>query len=343
MAGWRLGHRPALDGLRGVAILLVLVHHSYVPGTERFGMLGVTLFFTLSGFLITALLLEERERTGRISLKDFYIRRARRLLPALFVMVAFCVAVATIVGGWFADIGLAIAVLGYVANWVPATGGFLKALGATWTLGIEEQFYLAWPLLVLIVRRHLGWICALLTTTSITWGWVLLIEGSGQIRVMVGTDTAGYILLAGAALAFFRLRGSPGRVSPRVALAALAALGVVVPMDYVEGVMVGIPVATVAGIAALWACTGTGSIPWLEGRVLRWLGSRSYGIYLWHAPILWGLHTGADWGWLPLLLVAVPASLLIAEASYRWVERPFRARSTARATAQVHAATTSQV
>src|SRR5262245_51790762 len=147
------GYHPALDGLRGVAILAVMIYHS---GLGRGGYLGVDVFFALSGFLITTLLCDEYAATGTIAFRKFYARRALRLLPALVVFVAVWLAVlyATLEPRFWAFVtGFGLAVLFYVANWVGIWVLPLGVFGHTWSLAIEEQFYVLWPLVILAVVR----------------------------------------------------------------------------------------------------------------------------------------------------------------------------------------------
>jgi hypothetical protein len=152
-----LQYRADLDGLRAVAVLLVIAYHAGFPVANDGGNAGVTAFFVLSGYLITRLLRQEHDGTGRIDLPAFYRRRAARLAPALLVVAAFIVVVG-ILHGWSGDwrLGLVATVL-YAGNWVEAFGGQIGPFGHTWTLAIEEQFYLIWPLLVLLGRRWLIW------------------------------------------------------------------------------------------------------------------------------------------------------------------------------------------
>ena len=152
-SGFSLGYRPALDGLRAVSIVAVLAHHSHwLPG----GYLGVDVFFTLSGFLITALLTEEFARIGTISLRLFYARRVLRLLPALLVLLVVCAgSLLATVAAEYGPLVLheAAAVLFYVANWAWVIDLPLGVFSHTWSLGIEEQFYLLWPCVLLVMLR----------------------------------------------------------------------------------------------------------------------------------------------------------------------------------------------
>lgn len=325
---WRLGQRPALDGLRGIAIILVLAAHAHVPFMGSGGIVGVGLFFTLSGFLITGLLIEERERTGRTSFRGFYARRARRLLPAFLTLLLAVVAARVVLGPWVLDWSVLPAVLLYVGNWVPISGGDLGALGATWTLSVEEQFYIMWPLVVaaLATRRRVIAAGALLAVVSLLVRYQLLTDGEFGLRIPLGSDTVAFALLAGAVSVGLRLSGSPGRSRPWLAVVGLAALAGLMFIGPIWFLILGLPSVAIASVATLWAATGSGPVRFLETPWLRWFGSRSYGIYLWHAPILWAM---AEHYALPVWVLVgfgVPASLLLAEASYRWVESPFRAR-----------------
>jgi len=214
----KLEHVPALDGLRGIAVVGVLAFHL---GHLRGGYLGVDLFFVLSGYLITSLLLVEWEHTGRIGLGAFWSRRARRLLPALFLLIGAVAVYAwtsppAIVPG--ALRGDALATLGYVANWhaVLAHHGYWELFAApsllahTWSLAIEEQLYVVWPLVVVVAlrfgRRAVLWTAlALAVASALT---MIVIHGAGDdtARAYYGTDTRAAAVLIGAALASWRGR-----------------------------------------------------------------------------------------------------------------------------------------
>jgi peptidoglycan/LPS O-acetylase OafA/YrhL len=278
-----LGHRPALDGLRGVAILLVLVGHFAPEGsaTRELAPVGVTLFFALSGFLITASLLEEDRTKGAVSLSAFYVRRARRLLPALLVMVP-------IVGIFQAAAGVApLSVTGwaltYLGNVPLSHGADFGLLLHTWSLAIEEQFYLVWPVMFVLVRRwRTGPLLTLLISAAVVdvlWRASLVMGGASAARVYYGSDMWCSALLVGCALAVALHRGIQLRVRS----------------------------ATVARVL---------THPWL-----RYLGLRSYGLYLWHYPLVAGVWLVTDSA-APRLL-AVGLAFGLAEASWRYVEQPF--------------------
>ena len=328
---WTLGYRPALDGVRGIAILLVLASHVAIPGLAAAGPVGVAVFFTLSGFLITGLLLSEQERTDRISLPRFYERRARRLLPALFASSA-AVAAATIwLGPWWFNWGQMPPALFYYANWVKVDpSGNLAALSGTWSLAIEEQFYLVWPaLLVVLVRqgRRVVMLAASLgAAVSLLARTVAISQGASADRVYYGSDMVAFALLAGAAMVSWRLGRPPGRMRPTGV--AISILLILWASTWPAGVAryLALPVVALGTVVLLHSCTGEGGLGALKGRVLVWFGQRSYGLYLWHCPIAWALREHSNWSWPALVAAVVPASLLLAEISFRWIERPWLAR-----------------
>ncbi|MGH9247255.1 MAG: acyltransferase family protein [Acidimicrobiales bacterium] len=353
----RLPHVPALDGLRGLAVAGVIAFHAGFLGG---GFLGVDLFFVLSGFLITSLLLAEYAGRGRIGLRRFWARRARRLLPALLVVLAAVAGYA-----WFvaspAELGRvrgdALATLGYVANWrdVVARRSYWdlfavpSPLEHAWSLAIEEQFYLLWPLLVAGVlrlaggsRRVLLGVTALLAAASAAAMAVLHRPFGDPSRVYFGTDTRAAGILVGAVLAI-ALAGRAGLPRPRHmrrrssglvdVIAALALVGVLATWALARGtsgwLYEGGLLALEAGVALVIWAVARPEAGWLA-RVLSWsplrgLGLISYGLYLWHWPVFVVLspaRTGlAD---PALLLVRLGASVGLAVASFRLVEQPVR-------------------
>lgn len=319
---WRLGRRPELDGLRAIAITLVLVCHTFYGRYVPLGSAGVTLFFTLSGFLITRLLLEETADRGRISLSGFYARRARRLLPALFVMLAVVLGLATLDGVRPSWVTITL-ILTYAANlsWVQQHGQ--PGLTHMWTLSVEEQFYLLWPLAILLVHRLARQPRRVLTLVA----WAGIAVGATTRVVAYGTGHAGFAYLATPARADAMLVGAlaalyvtSGRQLPTwsvpAALAALVAVGLLPG----AGLYVVAPTVIPWLTAAVLLVIADRSV-----RALRWapmtaLGRVSYSLYLWHLPVLFFL-----W-WLPTdLRVAIvwPLALGIAVLSRRYVELPF--------------------
>jgi len=350
------GRRPAipyvaaLDGLRGVAVGGVLLFHA---GHLAGGFLGVDLFFTLSGFLITSLLLVEREATGRIDLRRFWVRRVRRLLPALVVVVVAAAALAPVV---LRDASLppfrtqALATLGYVANWAEvarardywALFDEPLPLDHAWSVAIEEQFYVVWPLLVLLAarvgtpRRAVRAAAVLGIVASLAAGWWVL-RGAGDVtRAYYGTDTRAASILVGAVLATWTAGQErfPRKVERWGAGAGTVALVVAVgSWALVDGserwlYRWGLPGHALLTAAAIAAVAGPAAGPLgraLSHPLLVRAGVLSYGLYLWHWPLYLLIdvdRTGLD-GW-SLTAVRVAASLLAAELSHRLVEAPIR-------------------
>jgi peptidoglycan/LPS O-acetylase OafA/YrhL len=319
-AGWRLGHRPALDGLRGVAVLLVVVSHMSEMRLRPLGMAGVVMFFTLSGFLITSLLLEEVADTGRADLRAFWIRRARRLLPAAVT----CVVVVTTIG--LASPTEAVGPLTYTANWRMIDGvGSGGALAHTWSLAIEEQFYLVWPLLLLaLVRFGRPVLAGALGSAAALTAILRLADanaGETWARVYYGSDTRADALLLGCLLAV----AMHGLRVPRAArlLGPLAVAGIVVAGSQEAGrfVLVWLPlVAAVCSLVALWTAVTTGQ-RWLELPWLCAVGRVSYGLYLWHWPVFYLFRQWGFDGWG--LLVCMPVVVALTWLSWRYVEQPF--------------------
>ncbi|MFM7061529.1 MAG: acyltransferase family protein [Actinomycetes bacterium] len=349
-------HIRALDGVRGAAVIAVLLFHG---GMLRGGYLGVDLFFVLSGFLITSLLLAEGTSTGRIALGPFWARRARRLLPALFLMLAVVAIYAAFIAepNELARIrGDFLATLGYVANWRFVLGGFdywtlftsPSPLAHTWSLAIEEQFYVFWPLIVvglgLLVGRRAGeWartvlvVCGVLVAASAAlalWFWF---TSEATVRIYYGTDTRAAAILMGAALAAWLIwRGPVRRDGARLALEATAVVALAVLAVcwwrlegqglYAGGLLLCGVCATAVIAAAAHPNPGpvARAFSW---RPLVGAGLVSYGLYLWHWPVYVLLdprRTGLD-GW-PLLALRISVTTAIALASYHLVEQPIRQR-----------------
>ena len=315
-----------MDGLRGIAILLVLVAHMSDPNANRFdgaGNVGVTLFFALSGFLITALLLQEHADTGRVSLRGFYRRRFFRIAPALIVTIAVVFVVDRLWTSLPVHDGVMLSALFSASNWwLAAHAGHLGGLAQTWSLGIEEQFYAVWPVLCLFGlrwgRRGVGWVAGVGSVVS------LLVVVSPLGVTYYGSLSRAWCLLAGCLLAVW-LHGRREVRPPRwVAPAASVGLLPFVPVALglpIEAAVVCVPAVS---MALLWA-SATGSGPgWLSVRWLRWLGQRSYGLYLIHYPVLWAVPASDPW-WVRSVLALV-LSLALTEVSYRRLERPLRRR-----------------
>lgn len=351
-----------LDGLRALAVILVIVYH-LVPGTLVGGYLGVDIFFVISGFLITSLLLRERENTGRIHLGSFWKRRARRLLPALATVVLVCSSAALLVGGDVL-VGLGQQVLGastFSYNWLAIGAGSSYFDETTpelfrnlWSLAVEEQFYLVWPLVILVLtlpfaRRARAWIIGAIAATSAVWMIVLFSIGTGSTgadstRVYYGTDTHSFGLAIGALLALLpRFRLDAARFWSRQARAGLALAGTVAffaliaiaafmptdsPVVYRGGLLV-VALLTAVVISASTAPDATlGKV--LDAAPFRWVGARSYGLYLWHWPVfvlasaaLPAMVSAESDRWITAG-IALAITVLAAWFSYRFIETPIR-------------------
>ena len=330
-ASGRLGYVPALDGLRGLAVLLVISHHVRTPALRGSGQTGVGLFFALSGFLITSLLLGERARTGRIDLKAFYARRAARLLPALLLMLAIVVPVSLRFPHHGDTPAQALAALFYVANWARFVGLVHgKVLGHCWSLSVEEHFYLVWPILLILAmraggRRRAAQVALALTGTAVVLRLALLAHGSRLIRVEYGSDTRMDALLIGC-LAALVLDGRRPRLRRGAGYLGWATLLVLLKVD-ARGhlaLTVGVTVLAIAGtLVVLDAVEGRS----LAARALRWeplvmVGRVSYGLYLWHVPVAVLLHGHLHQPhWLRDVIV-VGVTMEMALFSYFVVERP---------------------
>jgi peptidoglycan/LPS O-acetylase OafA/YrhL/lysophospholipase L1-like esterase len=347
---------PGLDGLRAIAVGAVVAYHVGL-GWAQGGLLGVGVFFTLSGYLITDLLLGQQETADKLQLADFWRRRARRLLPALFVMLAVVTAWVTLLdrSQLPAIRGAVVASVGYVSNWwliaqhssYFAQFGPPSPLGHLWSLAVEEQFYLIWPWLLWLGlrlrRRHSGTdarlaaATLLLAAASAVTMALLYRPGYDPTRVYEGTDTRAFALLIGSALAFVwpsrHLRGeiteSARWVLDGAGIAGLVVFAVLVwrTSEYSAFLYHGGMVLLALGTALMVASTASpasrfGQI--LGRQPLRWLGVRSYGIYLWHFPII-VLTTPADGrDTLARGALQVAASIGCAALSWRYLEEPIR-------------------
>lgn len=372
----RTRHRPgipALDGVRALAVALVLADHGGIPGMSG-GFLGVDVFFVLSGFLITSLLLDELGHSGRIDLGGFWIRRARRLLPALVLMVLI-VAVGRHVFAPEAVAGLrddAVATFFWMANWIFVAdktdyfsqGAPPSPLQHAWSLGVEEQYYILWPLLLIAVAvtlaaraRHRGrWatlggvrlaVVVLATLGALVSAAAAIVFASDATRdrVYFGTDTRAQALLVGAAASallvgdwpalnrgWSLIRSRWGRWTARL-LPVIGLIGVAAAAHYAtgsarefrSGLLIAVAVAAVLVIAPV-ALEQRGPVAVvLAWRPLVWLGTISYGVYLWHWPIFLVLN-GERTGWTGLSLFGVrcAATLAVSAASSWLIEQPVR-------------------
>ncbi len=318
----------ALDGLRGVAVLMVLVDHSgLIPGAHpNLGAAGVTIFFVLSGFLITNVIVGTRER-GEWSMRRFLLARVVRLMPALLVMEAVMLAWWLVAGRPFGDVGWEIvATTLYMANMFP--GGVDDPLAHTWSLAIEEQFYLLWPLVLPLVLRARSPILVIgaAVAGSIMTRLVLAVHGRALDLPfdVFSLPSYAFALLLGGFVAIDRLVVAPGRAQ---CLGVVIGLGVIAAMVGVPAGLGPIVIAFAAAFVLTLALPGVG---FLEVRWLRFVGRVSYALYLWHWPVL--VLTGQALGGVSAL-PALVLSFVLAVASTLWLEEPLRRRWRARRTA----------
>jgi len=361
---------PGLDGLRALAVLAVIAYHlnlGWAPG----GLLGVGVFFTLSGYLITDLLLGQHEITGRLQLADFWLRRARRLLPALFVMLAVVAAWVTLLDRDQLPVirGAVASSAAYVGNWwlIAQHSSYFAQfappmpLGHLWSLAVEEQFYLIWPWLLLLglrwargrrrTRTRLAAATLLLAAVSALAMALLYRPGYDPTRIYDGTDTRAFAVLIGAALAFVwpsRHLGSDVTETARwildgIGITGLAVIAVLIwrtseysPFLY-RGGMVLLSVGTALTVGA--AASPASRLGVLLGiRPLRWIGVRSYGIYLWHYPIIVLTTPANGRDGLARGALQVAAAFGVAALSWRFVEEPVRHGAIGRWLAQARSA-----
>jgi peptidoglycan/LPS O-acetylase OafA/YrhL len=364
----RLAYLPGLDGVRAFAVLAVMMFHGGIPHMAG-GFMGVDAFFVLSGFLITSLLIGEWRQTLTIKLGAFWARRARRLLPALFLMLLFVAFFASVIvpKGTYGALRLdALSTLLYVSNWhfILVNSNYFNETAAsspllhTWSLAVEEQFYVIWPLVVLGVLtftkslRALFWLCVAAAIGSALWMHAVYDGGQNTNRAYLGTDTRSQCLFIGCALAVGLVllaqrsheegrlaKGELWRPASNTGLAACGLLGV----------------GGAIGAVATWvATTSTSSFPYNGGffliglcvaavilsvvvvprsivpRVLaltplRYVGRISYGLYIWHWPIfLWLDHERTGLLGYELFAVRVAVTFAVSVVSFHLIERPIR-------------------
>lgn len=319
-----------------MAILLVLLAHTTT--LDGAGSVGVTLFFVLSGFLITSLLLEERERSGRTSLAGFYRRRFFRLGPALIVMLVGAALIQAYIQQLGITPGMLLTALGSVSNWwIVAGHSPLNGIGHTWSLGIEEQFYLLWPLVLVACSRWGRRGVAVAASVGIVVSTVCIVVPGGPDPYFGTVERFGALLL-GCLLAVAMGAGAEGPSRPGVVTIALVAL---VPLFWLRedlSATVYLMVVPALSAAAIWGAAQGATVRWFSVPVLRWFGKRSYGIYLWHYPIVFAVSPHLGDGWLRGVVV-VALSCGVAETSWRLVELPLQRWSKPRASGDARVAT----
>ena len=345
-----------LDGIRAIAVIMVLSYHLKLS-LFKSGFLGVTVFFVLSGYLITGILISEVEEEGTIDLKNFWLRRIRRLVPAVMSMAVVIIFVSAVVNRVIFTKGckdFLASVLGF-NNWWQIFNkvSYFEAAGVPspfthcWSLAIETQFYLIYPLILLGIyklaksrgegRAKRGLLFAgvtlLLALISVILMIVLFDPQQDASRVYYGTDTRAFSLLFGALLAILweyrmvprRLSASVNMVLGSVSFAALLVMTIAINGSsnfwYRGGQFVG----TILTVLMVYAVSGrkTWLSRFLSNPVLKWIGDRSYSIYLWHYPIILLISKGIKASWW-ITLIELVLSVVLAELSYRFIETPIR-------------------
>ena len=345
-----------LDGIRAIAVIMVLAYHLKLA-LFKSGFLGVTVFFVLSGYLITGILISEVEEEGTIDLKNFWLRRIRRLVPAVMSMAVVIIFVSAVVNRIIFTKGckdFLASVLGF-NNWWQIFNkvSYFEAAGVPspfthcWSLAIETQFYLIYPLILLGIyklvksreegRAKRGLLFAgvtlLLALISVILMIVLFDPQQDASRVYYGTDTRAFSLLFGALLAILweyqmvprRLSASVNMVLGSVSFAVLLVMTIAINGSsnfwYRGGQFVGI----ILTVLVIYTVSGrkTWLSRFLSNPVLKWIGDRSYSIYLWHYPIILLISKGIKASWW-ITLIEIVLSVVLAELSYRFIETPIR-------------------
>jgi peptidoglycan/LPS O-acetylase OafA/YrhL len=347
---------PALDGVRALAVGLVIAYHGGVPGLRAAGFYGVDVFFVLSGFLITGLLLSEQRDTGGISFLGFWSRRARRLLPGLLVMLVVVEGYVTFVAasGRYPDFRAdALSVLGYASNWhfISASSNYFSAAAApsllthTWSLAIEEQFYVVWPLVVwgavLLAKRARRSPASVVLVISgagllASAGWMahLYRSGVGASRLYYGTDTHALSILTGCALgAVVALVGSKLNRRTATAVAVLATAGVVwaacslgtTNSATFQGGFLAVSLLTAALLFAVVSSPSSLPARTLSLPPIAYVGRISYGMYLWYFPLFAVINrAGTGLSGPGLFAVRCGSDVAAAAISFHLVEQPLR-------------------
>ena len=345
-----------LDGIRAIAVIMVLAYHLKLA-LFKSGFLGVTVFFVLSGYLITGILISEVEEEGTIDLKNFWLRRIRRLVPAVMSMAVVIIFVSAVVNRVIFTKGckdFLASVLGF-NNWWQIFNkvSYFEAAGVPspfthcWSLAVETQFYLIYPLILLGIyklaksrgegRAKRGLLFAgvtlLLALISVILMIVLFDPQQDASRVYYGTDTRAFSLLFGALLAILweyrmvprRLSASVNMVLGSVSFAVLLVMTIAINGSsnfwYRGGQFVG----TILTVLVIYTVSGrkTWLSRFLSNPVLKWIGDRSYSIYLWHYPIILLISKGIKASWW-ITLIEIVLSVVLAELSYRFIETPIR-------------------
>jgi peptidoglycan/LPS O-acetylase OafA/YrhL len=325
----------SFDGVRAAAVLAVMLFHTGL-GPFRSGFLGVDVFFVLSGFLITSLLLEEHRATGGLVLKAFYQRRVLRILPAMVTVAVGCAAIAVVSNHFVAVLEGAIAAVLFVANFWIFSNHNTYLLQQTWTLALEEQFYLLWPVLLIVAlgRRWSGR-TVLFVLGCAAWAAILLVPVHGPAKDVLGTyrRAAGLPLGCLLAICLPYVARVPRYFLQATCLAAavfltIATLTPLIPRQFFYGSPVSLAAIAAVPLVAGLTIAPPRRLDWLLTLpVARWIGRRSYGLYLWSFPITTlVLNHGHAVPLAVRIVVAFGLSFLAAELSWRFIETYFLRR-----------------
>lgn len=337
-----------IDGLRALAVIMVLAYHLKMPFAKS-GLLGVTVFFVISGYLITGILINEIEESGGVDLKNFWLRRIRRLLPAVLSMAVVMIFVSAVVNRVVFTKGcndLLSAVFGYNNWWqIFRKVSYFENAGAPspfthcWSLAIETQFYLIYPILLILLSkaRNRGKIFAAVTAVlamiSVVLMGVLYSPDGDPSRVYYGTDTRAFSLLIGALAAIqkeyhiikVKLRGKLWAVIGSISVLILIGMMMLISSYSSFLYYGGQAIVSVLAAFVVYAVTVSRSLLniILDSSILKWIGDRSYSIYLWHYPIIVLMSGGKRAAWW-IVILEVVLSVGFAELSYRFIETPVR-------------------
>lgn len=332
---WKLGHQPALQGLRGIAVLAVFAFHlGVVPG----GWLGVELFFVLSGFLITLLVLNDIDGR-RFHFRDFYLRRFARLMPAAVIAITLtCVAAATLAINTERTLRAGFASLFYFANWAEVANWPMGAFGHMWSLSIEEQFYVVWPLAALLLMRaaRRSWQTQVIVVVAVviviaTWRiWMVTTQPDWYGHLYYGSGSRGIALLLGCAagLAIHGTDGQLRRLSPEwlvltaltVVLAFMGMTSIQAPATWLGMILLFDLVTILVLLGSLNPLSVTRKI--LSIRPLVYIGDISYSLYLWHSPVIYIAMRALEGPVRYAVQLAGP--FVLAALSYHALEQPVR-------------------
>ena len=337
-----------IDGLRALAVIMVLAYHLKMPFAKS-GLLGVTVFFVISGYLITGILINEIEESGGVDLKNFWLRRIRRLLPAVLSMAVVMIFVSAVVNRVVFTKGcndLLSAVFGYNNWWqIFRKVSYFENAGAPspfthcWSLAIETQFYLIYPILLILLSkaRNRGKIFAAVTAVlamiSVVLMGVLYSPDGDPSRVYYGTDTRAFSLLIGALAAIqkeyhiikVKLRGKLWAVIGSISVLILIGMMMLISSYSSFLYYGGQAIVSVLAAFVVYAVTVSRSLLniILDSSILKWIGDRSYSIYLWHYPIIVLMSDGKRAAWW-IVILEVVLSVGFADLSYRFIETPVR-------------------